>query len=136
MKYTTAFFGAFVGVTTLSTNAFAMTQDEAIVAIRQQVGGGGGDSAGGAYAWMAFAALGLSVVLLVMRWRRGQRVKKPVMNDHAKLLRELRREAGISRATVRALRRAAADAERKRGVKVESPLVMALCPSLKGKRAA
>lgn len=114
----------------------AMTQDEAIVAIRQQVGDGGSGTDGSIYVWMALGALTLSVVLLVLRWRRGQRERKPALNDPAKLIKELRREAGLSRSDVRRLRRDAAAIERKTGTKVGNPLVMILCPSLKGKRAA
>jgi hypothetical protein len=107
-----------------------MTQDEAIVAIRRQVSDGGGGAAGGAYAWMAVVALVLSLVLLVMRWRRGERNRKPSLNDPAKLTREVRREAGLTRADVRRLRREAADVERKTGKAVDNPLVLVLCPSL------
>lgn len=127
---------AFVAVWASGSAALAMTQDEALVAIRQEVGGGGSSAEGGVYVWMALGALALAVLLLVMRWRRGQRERKPVLNDPGKLIREMRREAGLSRADVRRLRRDAAEIERKTGAKVGNPLVMVLCPSLKGKRAA
>lgn len=110
--------------------ALAMTQDEAIAAIRQQVSNGGGGATSGAYAWMAAVALALSLILLVMRWRRGERNRKPTLNDPAKLIKEMRREAGLSRADVRLLWREAGEAGRKTGVNVGSPLVMVLCPSL------
>ena len=110
--------------------ALAMTQDEAIAAIRQQVSNGGGGATGGAYAWMAAVALMLSLILLVIRWRRGERNRKPALNDPAKLIRELRREAGLTRSDVRRLRREATDVERKTGATVGNPLVLVLCPSL------
>jgi hypothetical protein len=110
--------------------ALAMTQDEAIAAIRQQVSNGGGGPTSGAYAWMAAVALALSLILLLMRWRRGERNRKPALNDPAKLIREVRREAGLTRADVRRLRRETADVQRKTGTTVGNPLVLVLCPSL------
>jgi hypothetical protein len=115
--------------------AMAMTQDEAFQAIRQNVGNGGGDANFGPYAWMALTALVLSLALLFLRWRRTQRSRKPTLNDPAKLAREMRREAGLSRADLRQLRRDAGRFEKQSGTQVPDPLVMALCPSLKGKRA-
>ena len=114
----------------------AMTQDEAIAAIRRQVGDGGGGAELSAYVWMAMVALALSAILLIIRWRRGQVTRGAALNDAAKLAREIRREAGISRAQVKQLKRQAVSVERRTGVKVKSPMVIVLCPSLTRKRVA
>lgn len=136
MSKATMTLGAlFAAITPVHSAALAMTQDEAIAAIRQQVSNGGGGATGGAYGWMAGVALVLAIVLLLMRWRRGRRARRPALNNPARLVTEVRREAGMTRADVRTLRRQAAAMERRTGVKAQSPLLIVLCPSLKGKRA-
>jgi hypothetical protein len=112
-----------------------MTQDEALVAIRQQVSNGSADGASGSvYLWMSLFALALSLLLLILRWRRTELARKPGLNDQAKLARELRKTVQLSRAELKQIKAAATRVEKKTKIKLQSPLVTVLCPSLVGKR--
>lgn len=108
-------------------------QEEVLRAINEGVAGGG--EAGGGLGWLAAAALAMSLLLLVLRWRRSAAADRPkALHDPDRLLKELRKATGMKRSEVRALRRAADEAGRARGVRVGNPMLMVLCPSLAGKR--
>ena len=112
----------------------AITQDEAIAAIRRQVSAGSTADPAGLYAWLAGAALLLALLLLVMRLRRGRGApahRPQALHDPRKLLRELRQQGVLTRSQIRTFRRQSAQVSRRAGVPITSPLVLALCPSLR-----
>jgi hypothetical protein len=112
----------------MSILAVAATQHDTLKAINEQISSGGD---GPGLGWLALGALGLAVVLLGMRWWRTKSERPAAVNNAKKLAKEIRKATGMSRRDYWKLKREAERVSEKRGVVIDDPFLLVLCPSLR-----
>jgi hypothetical protein len=102
------------------------TQDDVFKSIQSNVN----DQVDGRKMLAFFAAAAGVVIMIVLINKRQQREERPrILNNQAKLLRELMKTAGLKSSQVRQLKMLSADL-REGGEPVENLVTLLLCPSL------
>jgi hypothetical protein len=97
------------------------TQEDVFRSISQNVGSQGENRSAAPFFYLMLGIIGL---ILVIHFRRKRTTEPGTLNHPGKLMKELSRALGLSKAEVRQLRLLAKQAS------IDSPIVLLLCPSV------
>jgi hypothetical protein len=121
LRRITAIAGAAVTMGLTRLALAGPTQEDVFRSIQQNVGSPGGDRSAAPFLYIV---LGLIALIMAVHVRRQRKTEPGVLNHPGKLMKELSKALGLSKAEVKQLRLLARQAS------VDNPIVFLLCPSV------
>jgi hypothetical protein len=109
---------------------WGVTQDEVFRSIQKNVGH---SSASTGFLWVMLGMASIVMLLVLLSHVRKREVTPKVLNHPGKLAKELAKAIDLRSDDMKRLRAMAEKIEGQQGEKLESPLLVLLCPSLAAK---